>query len=319
MPRQRLRPVPALAVAVVTLAGAAVVARSAFGAGPSTFPPVARVPPSAPAAAQKPSPPAAWVTTTHDISSGGLTRSYLVAEPSPAPTGPVPVVVVLHGSAVTPAFEEKRTGFVPVVGSAIVVYPTGYDESWNAGSCCGGAHGAGVDDEAFITAVVAQVLAQHPEAAPSKVDLVGYSNGGRLAWALACDDPRLFRAIAVYGAVLDKSCGNLGPISGMEIAGMSDPEVTIDASEPPTVSFGFTEPTVTEQTEELVASDGCRAPAVTTSAGEAVTHTWSNCAAGRQVALTLYAGQDHTWPAGSGTTPSAEMLIWRFFTAIGAT
>jgi polyhydroxybutyrate depolymerase len=237
----------------------------------------------------------------------------------PAPTGKVPVIVVLHGSAVTPAYEEHRTGFLPVVGSAIVVYPTGYGETWNAGHCCGAAHAAGLNDEAFITAVVAQVLAEHPNADAAKVDLVGYSNGGRLAWSLACDDPSVFRAVAVYGAVLDESCSHLGPISAIEIAGRADPELTIDSSKPATVSFGFTEPTVTAMTAQLRASDGCSATSSVNTHGRATTTTWAGCAGDRRVALALYQGQDHSWPAGGGTTPSAEVLIWRFFVSLGAT
>ena len=36
---------------------------------------------------------------------------------------------------------------------------------------------------------------------PARVYLVGYSNGGKLAWSLACGHPALFAAVATYGAV----------------------------------------------------------------------------------------------------------------------
>ncbi|MGH9077878.1 MAG: alpha/beta hydrolase family esterase, partial [Acidimicrobiales bacterium] len=161
---------------------------------------------------------AGWVTSTEPISVGGMDRSYLLVEPAPLPRTPVPVIVVLHGLAASPQFEEARTDFMPIVGPAVLVYPFGYQMSWNAGTCCGAAKDAGVNDVAFISGVVDKVLSDHPTSTEaSQVFLVGYSNGGKMAWQMACQDPSQFAAIGVFGAVPAANCPTRQPVAAIEL------------------------------------------------------------------------------------------------------
>ena len=260
-----------------------------------------------------------WVTTSRPISSGGMSRSYLLAEPEPAPTAKVPLIVVLHGIDATAQFEEQRTGLLPIVGPAVVVYPLGYKQSWNAGTCCGPAYSSGVNDLEFVTAVVHRVITQHPILSPKQVYLVGYSNGGKLAWDLACKDPSLFAAVGVYGAVPAAACPTPGPISAIEIAGLADTELTVQATKPPTVQAGFTELPVDTLVARLRGDDGCGTSETVTAHGVEQTTNWIHCANGARVAYSLYRGQNHNWPVPTPTTPSAESLMWSFFRSVGAT
>lgn len=260
-----------------------------------------------------------WVTTTHTISFQGMTRSYLVAAPTAPLKGKVPVIVVLHGINATPQLEEQRTGLLPLVGPAILVYPTGYDMSWNAGTCCGPAFTAGLNDVGFVTAVTQQVLATHSAAAANQVFLLGYSNGGKLAWDIACQGSTVFRAVAAYGAVPATTCPKVGPVPAIVMAGNNDPEIAVDNSQPKITEDNFAEPTVQQFVTELRTDDACSGASTAQTTGTETTTIWAHCASGMAVAQTIFNGQDHTWPEGTSTTPSAQQIIWGFFRSMGAT
>ncbi|MEV6846296.1 hypothetical protein [Actinoplanes sp. NPDC051411] len=184
--------------------------------------------------------PGGLVFSTVLLRSGGLTRSYVVVRPARAP-GPLPVLVELHGCCTTPWAELARSGFVPATGgAAILVYPAGYDEHWNAGACCGSAT---VDDVAFLTAVIERVPPGHP------VYLVGYSNGGRMACRLACERPALFGAVSAF------PCPRPPPMPILIAAGTDDPELTVPVAGIPHVVGGFVEPSVVGQAEIYAAAN----------------------------------------------------------------
>jgi len=137
-------------------------------------------------------------TVTYSMQAGGMTRSYEEIAPVAALPKSAPVIVVLSGIAASTDDEVTRDRLVPYVdaGLAELVYPAGYEQSWNAGGCCGGAAAAKVDDVAFLKALAAQVDPGHAH----PIYVVGYSNGGRLAYRMACSAPGVFDATAVVKA-----------------------------------------------------------------------------------------------------------------------
>jgi len=276
-----------------------------------TAPAGAPVTAAAPATAEP-----SWSTATRDLTVGALARSYLLVRPSnPVPGERLPVLVVLHGRTMTPQAAVDVTGFLPVVGRAILVYPAGYGLSWNAGACCGGAHDAGIDDVSFLREVVHDVLATQPDAAPHRVFLAGYSNGGRMAYRMACAAPELFSAIAAAEAVSVYPCAHPAPLRVLEVASTDDPLLVIDTEQPHKVVNGFTEPSVADVVASWRAADGCVAPGSVTTEGTLTTTKWSQCAAGGAVELDLFHGGSHAWPNGTATEPSAQRLMWRYFRA----
>jgi polyhydroxybutyrate depolymerase len=237
-----------------------------------------------------------WTATTSKIVVHGVDRSYLVVRPSARGRGALPVIVVLHGRGATPQLERQRTGFPEAVGPAVFVYPAGVDKSWNAGTCCGPAHTAGVDDVAFITAVVRRVLAAKPGADRKRVFLVGFSNGGRMAYRLTCAEPKLFRAFAVVGALPAWPCQHRGQIAFSEVALEHDTIV----------------PLATARSQAQLQATINRCAAVRTSVTVVSNTTWSKCANKSPVELIVYPGATHSWPRG-GAAPSAQQLVWEFF------
>ena len=314
----RSRRIAAGGVVAATLAVAATVAWRS-GAQPdnrTTVQPPARAVSAATPPTTAPPGPVQWVTTDERLTVGGIARRYMVVRPARMSTTPLPVVVVLHGRVAGPELEEQRTGFPPLVGRAILVYPAGYQQSWNAGACCAGAHDAGVDDVAFLTEVVHRVLATQHDAAPGRVFLVGFSNGGKMAFRLGCADPSLFQGIAVVGAVPVAACDHPPVVPFAELVFHDDPLLTLTPDQPRKPVNGFLQVSVEEEVAARRATNACQADGVQQVQGTLTTTRWDHCRSGKPVELGVYQGSTHIWPAGNATTPSAEQVIWTFFRSI---
>lgn len=253
--------------------------------------------------------PSGWSKTWHSIKVGSLTRQYLMVRP-PVTSKKIPVLVVLHGRWSDPAIIERVTHFTGVVGKAILVYPAGYMDSWDAGGCCGRAYRAGINDVGFVSDVVNQVRSTQSDA--GKVYLSGFSDGGRLAYRVACDRPGMFAGFAAVEAVPVIGCTPAAPIPVEIVARTGDPLLTVDRGAPPKVVEGTVEPTVQTVVSKWRAIDGCSNAATTTAHGIATITTWANCRGGSRVQFCLYRAVGHLWTPGGGTTPSAQSVVWDF-------
>jgi polyhydroxybutyrate depolymerase len=244
--------------------------------------------------------------TTQSLDVNGVSRQYLLISPSTTSSAVVPIIVVLGGIQASVQEELQRDGLLPLAqaGAAELVYPVGIDESWNAGGCCGTAAADGVDDTTFLEDLVATVDPGHAD----PIYLVGYSNGGRLAYTLACAAPSIADGYAIVKAVPLNPCVSQAPITIIQIASTDDWEVPYEPGDSGDVS-----PPVTQQVALLQQSDGCAAASTTTATGSLTYVTWPECAQGTRLALATYSGGSHLWPAGDGATPDAASVIERFF------
>ena len=109
----------------------------------------------------------------------------------------------------------------------VAVHPEGVGLSWNAaGACCGPAADNGVDDVAFVTAMVARLTRALP-IDDERIYVAGMSNGGVLAYALACRTS-LFAAIGVVAGTQVGQCDEPRPTSVMHVHGLADAIVRFD-------------------------------------------------------------------------------------------
>ncbi len=257
-----------------------------------------------------------WSSKTYSMTFDGLKRNYMVFTPGLVSAGQLPVVVELGGCCTTVGVEVARADFRQVASPAILVYPEYLDGNWNAGACCGTPATDHIDDAGFVNAVISQVKASQPGASQGSVYLAGYSNGGKLAMMLACQNPSQFAAVAVYGATRTSDCPTVASESVLVMAGSADPGTAISGI--PVVQNGYTEPTVDELVADYRSADGCSQAAVTRVLGTATETLWGECQGARQVAEVVYQGDNHTWPETSGPTPSAQSVMWSFFASLGA-
>jgi polyhydroxybutyrate depolymerase len=244
----------------------------------------------------------------------GLNRGYLVVTPV-GQTGPLPMIVTLHGINASPTQELLRDELLPLVqaGKAVLVYPAGYKFSWNVGAddCCGSAGTAGVDDVAFVSAVVTATEASLPV---THAYLLGFSNGGKLAYQVMCQEPQIFDAFAVVAAAALSSCSSTSPpaTSVLIAVGAQDPELPTKQTAEPAAA-------VLSSTAELWrARDGCSSAGSSSTVLQASVQTWAGCSGGTSVTAVLYSGIAHIWPnagAVGGAADSGATLVWSFFSA----
>lgn len=270
-----------------------------------------------------PQPPSTETRQVITVASEGRQRQVIVHRPSAvAPAAGYALVVMLHGGLGSASQAESSYGWDALSETAgfVVAYPDGVDRTWNAGSCCGGAQRADVDDVAFLTEVVDQISELMP-IDDSRRYLTGMSNGAMMTYRMACQSS-LFAAIAPVAGTQLVDCGSATPTSVLHIHGADDTQVRLDGERG--AAPGHVDgPAVAQVIKSWRLRDDCAAPRVTTSGG--VTTTTADCADGRTVTWIVIAGAGHQWPGSKRSTypgadkPStaldATTEIWRFFDA----
>ncbi len=251
--------------------------------------------------------PPGWSASSATVSVNGLDRSYLVVQPDRV-TSAVPVVVLMHGRNMSPDAVLHISGLAGQTGPAVLLLPAGWHESWDSGNCCGVAFTARTNDVGFIQAALRAVVAAEPVLRSSPVYAVGFSNGGRMAYQLACDLPGVFSAMMAVEAVPVQSCPSLHPMNITVVAQQNDPLLTVDPGGQPKTIGGYVEPTVPATLAHLAFLDRCSAPSRLTVTGAALERSWS-CAAGTQLRYIWYPGGTHSWRAATPTTPGVTDYV----------
>lgn len=278
-------------------------APSVDAGGGATTPPA----PPAPIDAGSPPPPAAACPTTSQwgpgdaktislAASDAAVRSYDVyVGKNVKPGAAVPLVVNMHGLNNNPALQASFSQMNPVADANgfVVVYPAGLNASFNAGNCCGASAMTGVDDLDFVRAVVAD--AETKICIDTKrVYETGFSNGGMMAYELACNAADLFAAVApTEGDNETISCHPSRPVPLAAFQSLGDPVITA--------------PNAQKSATAWATQVGCTdaSPAQTTKAGFAC-QEWSSCSGGAQVWYCTMPGGTHYPPLGSAP------VIWSF-------
>ncbi|GAY16542.1 PHB depolymerase family esterase [Mycobacterium sp. shizuoka-1] len=242
--------------------------------------------------------------SVHTIDVGGLDRHYRLYMPDGLPPA-APLVLMMHGWTGSAQQAERDYGWNQQADAAkfVVAYPDGVGRSWNGGGCCGRASREGVDDVAFLTAAVADITA-HVGIDAARIYAAGISNGGVMAYKLACHTD-IFAAIGPDAATQLEPCPAPRPTSVLHIHGTGDRLVRYDGR--PGTAVTVATPTTPEINAFWRTVDRCRPP-VTTTDGDLTTSA-ASCAQGRGVELITVAGGGHDWPS------FATGRMWDFFAA----
>jgi polyhydroxybutyrate depolymerase len=245
-------------------------------------------------------------TKAYSLKAGGLTRKYeVIAAGKPLPKS-APIIVTLSGLYATLAQEVPRDDLVPYASAdeAELVYPVAVHESWNALGCCSYAGAHNVNDLAFLKALVARL---DPKRA-RRIYLVGYSNGARLAYRVACATPGLFNAYAMVKGVPLDNCVVKKPVSIVQLAAIDDPEVPYAHGG----ESSYEVPVLTE-VKRLRTTDKCPAEKAVTHSKQLTYLRWSGCAHGTRLALAAWKTGKHAFPRPPANVPSGAQVIWAFF------
>jgi polyhydroxybutyrate depolymerase len=254
-------------------------------------------------------------TERRELHVGGRTRSFLLHHPERWDAEqPLPLVLVFHGhlgDARTVQYESQLDE-VADRAHVLVAYPNGtgrldgvpliggrWGLTWNAGACCTPATTGHVNDVAFATAIVRQLVAEG-SVDPHRVYATGFSIGGTFALRLACDRAALVAAVAdVEGTMPDTTCAPERRVPVMLVSGTEDDELRADLRE--NRENGSTRRFATSMRGALrfwAVHDGCTGSIVRTQTSTVRRDSATDCPRNRDVQLLGVHGNEHAWPGG---------------------
>ncbi len=134
------------------------------------------------------------------ITSDGMPRKFIVHLPTGyAGDSPLPVIFDFHPLGGTGQSQKQASGWDKKCDSVgcIAVFPDSgpSDNSWNVGYCCSNSQQQMVDDVKFTRDMI-QWLAGNTCIDPKRVYASGCSNGGGMAYILACNAADVIAAVA---------------------------------------------------------------------------------------------------------------------------
>jgi polyhydroxybutyrate depolymerase len=281
-------------------------------------------------------------TEEASIEVGGRERTYLYhhppgwrGEPHDAQEKKLPLVIALHGRGGNGTSQEVGTHMTDIANREgfVVVYPDGYRRSWHDARERGPAAEEGIDDVAFVSALIDHFVAHH-SVDPTRVFVVGASNGAIMTFRIACElADKIAGAGPVIGLLPDNpayQCKPSRPVPMMIIAGQSDPMIPYEggdvlggdrgkvlsahATRAKWAELNGCEGADVQQTIDPTPDDGTRV--------HEMRH--SKCKDGAQVVLFTVEGGGHTWPSGDQYLPEAVIgkvsrdmdgseELWKFF------
>lgn len=275
---------------------------------------------------------------TLDVDVGGQARRAFLARP-PGDSTSVPAVIMLHGAGGTAEIAVSQTGWDRKGAELgfLAVFPEGTrrdparppefrrnPQTWNDGSGRGHVARSGVDDVAFMDALI-DALITTAGADPRAVFLTGFSNGGSLAFRAAGTLAGRIAAVApVAGHCWVEPAAGAVP-SLLYLMGDADPLNPIEGG---TVStpWGGEEmhPAPLRSFQCWSRAAGCEAWTTRQDGPVAWTEV-SECSS--QVRMGIIRGHGHIWPGGPRLLPQrivghgvagldATDLIWRFFSGV---
>ena len=260
-----------------------------------------------------------------------VARHYDVFAPANLPAGR-PLVIVLHGQGGTGHQIRKFTHFDELAArnGFVVAYPDAIDHHWNDGRP---ELANGSDDVGFIAHLIDELTARYG-IDRTRVYVTGISNGGIMAYHLACELGDRIAAIAPVAGELAEvpPCALKAPVSVLAINGTADPLVPYDGGEvgrhrgrvhsamDSTAYFarreGCSVARVSEALPDLDPNDDTRSERT----------RYTECPRGVNVDLITVENGGHTWPGKAQYLPrfaigatardfDGSEAIWEFFAA----
>lgn len=282
------------------------------------------------------------VTETRTIVHDGVERTYRIHVPTGLSADERwPLVLGLHGGlgsgegfATRNHLDEEADRAVADGSGFIAVSPDGTTDAsgrfrtWNGGYCCGPAQRMAVDDVGFMRALVAEVSAELP-VDQDRVFAMGHSNGGIMAYRLACEASDTFAAVGVVaGSMGGVDCEPDRSVSIIHIHGDADRNHPIDGGVGTAGISGVSFNSARSSIDALARLNGCDSSPDVTQDDSGITSRWTGCEEDVGVEFQQIRGGSHAWPGGEpsplsgvtgepGNALDATAVIWSFFEAHG--
>jgi polyhydroxybutyrate depolymerase len=274
-------------------------------------------------------------STTLSLHVNDFVRTVIVHVPKRSNgTTPLALVFNLHGSGSTALEQEGFTkmdttanhdGFIVAYPQALLPDGTGFDWNIPGVPLIGGrtVPPKSANDVKFLTSLVAIMESKYC-IDPDEVYSTGFSGGARMTSQLACDDSRIFAAVApVSGLRRATPCPTTRAVPVITFHGGADP---VD----PFTGHGqeYWTYSVATAAKDWATQDKCTSTKHSTPVSGVMLTTYAGCSNAAQVELYEITGEGHEWPGGP-TMPStltailgpqstlidANTVMWAFFQA----
>lgn len=264
------------------------------------------------------------------IPFGGYERTYLIHLPTGyTGTNDVPLIIAMHGGFGN-AYNMQEQSQLSVKADTenfIVVYPEGLEgellgiSSWNAGWCCGWASNNNIDDVGFIDALINKLVNDFA-IDTNRMYATGLSNGGFMAYRLACELSDRIAAIAPVAASMSMTtCTPQRPVPIISFHSYLDTHVPYDGGigSGPSNHYNPPQDSILNAWSAMNTCNTTNDTIINTSLF--LHRKWSNCEC--ETEIEQYVTQDggHSWPGGNQTLfgdpvsnfINANDLMWTFF------
>jgi polyhydroxybutyrate depolymerase len=171
---------------------------------------------------------------------------------------PTPLLILLHGFGENGFVQNAYFGLNALSEEKgfLLAFPDGTKNSqgmrfWNATDACCDLEHTGVDDVAYINAIIDDMERQY-NVDKKRVYLTGHSNGGFLSHRLACDSASRIAAIAPLAGAVWKDASKCNPseaVAVLDLHGDADTEVPYGG--------GANLPSATETVATWAQKNGC--------------------------------------------------------------
>lgn len=203
----------------------------------------------------------------HTDTLGGARPVDVTVPETWTPAQKWPLVLVLHGYG---ASGNVQSAFLGIAARAtqygyVTLAPDGTRDDggslfWNATPACCDFGNVAVDDVAYLTGLIDEAIAKLA-VDPKRVYVVGHSNGGFMAYRLACEKSDKIAAVAVIAGATnpDKTvCASPKPVSVLHIHGTADDTIKYDGGTIDIKGFGGAKyPSAQESIGQWLERDGC--------------------------------------------------------------
>jgi polyhydroxybutyrate depolymerase len=238
---------------------------------------------------------------------------------------PVPLVLLLHGYTADGTKQANYFGLAALADKEgfLLAYPDGTRDRlgnrfWNATDACCDFFHSGIDDVAYLDAVLDDIAAKYP-VDPARVFVAGHSNGAFMAHRYACDRAARVAAIVTLAGMQWKDqahCQAGSPVSVLHVHGRNDETIKYDGGYTPAGAY----PGAVETVGDWAAHDACSGELAATGrkldldrtvpGDETTEQLVSGCPAGVGLGLWTIEGGGHV-PAFNDNWAEA---IWSFMT-----
>jgi polyhydroxybutyrate depolymerase len=173
--------------------------------------------------------------------------------------------------------------------------------SWNAGTCCANAT-TYLENDLLLSSTIIDFVKLKYAVDPGRIWAAGHSNGGMMAYRLACDLSEKITAIAVVtGALMDPTCTPKKQVPLLHIHGDLDPMVPVQGG------GKLDTPNIYNSVLDYAKANLCDSSPSSNFTNVEQQFIW-NCQNSSQIRLVNYLANSHEWVNGY----SEEILRFLF-------